>query len=67
MTHKEAYFLAKRQMTEALDYRLSIYQEELKKAEDTSNVDLHRIMQARIQELEEYRDYVRNGMLWKNE
>lgn len=67
MPHKEAYFMAKKQMTDALEYRLSIYEQTLQEAEDQRNVDLHRIMKARIQEVEEMRSFVRNGMLWKNE
>ena len=64
MTKKEAYFMAKKQMQDALDYRLSKYEEALKEYEEQGNVDYHRMTQVRIQELEEFRQFVRNGMLW---
>jgi prefoldin subunit 5 len=48
----EGYFLAKRQMVEAIDSRLEKLNKELEKNKDT------------IQEVESLRNYVRNHMLW---
>jgi len=68
MDAKDGYFLAKRQMQEALDHRMAEYQDVLNKMEKTAdNVDAQKIRRALIEELRELRNYVRNGMLWKNE
>jgi hypothetical protein len=64
MTHKEAYFMAKKQMTDALDYRMSLYEELLVEYEQQGNINYYRMTEVRIQELNQFRDFVRNGMLW---
>lgn len=61
MKASEGYLLAKRQMIEALDHRLSVYEKSLKNEEDD---DHRQALKVRIQEVEQFRNFIRNGMLW---
>lgn len=60
----DGYFLAKKQMQEALDYRISFYLNEATKAAQGGDERMESIARAKIAELEDVRKYVRNVMLW---
>lgn len=60
MKPSEAYFLAKRQIVEHLDARISKIEQILVVGESVK-------LEAAIMALEEARSYIRNTMLWKKE
>lgn len=61
----EGYFAAKRQLQDALNHRLSVYDKEMKALpRDADSVELHRALRIRMQEVEQLYQFVRNGMLW---
>jgi hypothetical protein len=64
----DGYFLAKRQMQDALDYRIDIIIEEKEKLLDKpGSMDNERQLSklnGQIEAMEFFRNYVRNGMLW---
>ncbi len=65
MKGMDGYFLAKREMQDALDSKIGIAQEKLAAIEcKEENVMKHVGLRAQIQVLEEIRSYVRNAMLW---
>ena len=67
MSDKDGYFLAKRQMVEAIDSRtLLLTAQKAALAQIEENVDKHREISIRIIELETIRAYIRNVMLWEN-
>lgn len=64
MDAKDGYFLAKRQIVEALDVRIENLYAQIKLSGRDSQFHLDGAV---VLELERLRDYVRNCMLWKNE
>lgn len=63
----EGYMVAKRQMQDALDRRVTFLRSELRKCRKESNYAGFPILMAEINLVEDLRDYVRNGMLWNSE
>lgn len=59
------YFQAKRQLQDALDYRIEILEKELELYDYGSEDQI--VLEIKIEELEFVRNFVRNAMLWKNE
>lgn len=64
MDAQDGYFKAKRQMTEALDARIQVLEIYVN---NSGGHGWNAVDKARLEELKEFRNYVRNGMLWKNE
>lgn len=60
----DGYFMAKREMVEAIDRRIQIIDEKRQKAVLEGNHDLFTQTNVSIQTLEEVRNFVRNVMLW---
>ena len=61
----DGYFMAKREMVEAIDRRISNLQKQMDSLEQTSeNVDKHRCLKTSIDTLENMRYFVRNVMLY---
>lgn len=60
----DGYLVAKRQMTDCLDYRIEKLNDELKTANNGISV---LSIKSEIKLLEEFRNYVRNAMLWNTE
>lgn len=62
----DGYFLAKRQIQDAILYRIEKYEKELDTLNVTSidNADEYDAILEKIKELELFRNYVRNVMLW---
>lgn len=62
----EGYFLAKRQLQDALLYRIEQYEKKLDTLKVTSidDADEYDTLVEKIEELELVRNYVRNVMLW---
>lgn len=63
-TPSDGFFIAKRQMQEALDNRLGALMVKKRKLTEESNYTGLTIVLIQIDQLESIRDYVRNGMLW---
>lgn len=65
---KDAYFLAKRQMVEVIDRRISKlkkdYQEVLNSPPSPDRLPKSLDLQVRMDELEKMRNYIRNVLLW---
>lgn len=61
----EGYFLAKRQMVEAIDSRMNLlHQEQINLPKDSDSVDRHRAISVELRTLENTRNYIRNVLLW---
>lgn len=60
MKASDGYFIAKRQMLDALDSRIESYKFDLSRADYNTSMKI--IYQ--IKELEEIRSYVKNVLLW---
>ena len=61
----DGYFMAKREMVEAIDRRISNLQKQMDSLEQTSeNVDKHRCLKTSIDTLENMRYFVKNVMLY---
>jgi hypothetical protein len=60
----EGFFIAKRQMQEALDFKLGELIQKKNQLTKESNYTGLTIVLIQIDQLESLRDYVRNGMLW---
>lgn len=63
----DGFFIAKRQMQESLDNRLGALIAKKNLLTKESNYTGLTIVLIQIDQLEEIRNYVRNGMLWNTE
>jgi hypothetical protein len=68
MKAMDGYFLAKREMVEAIDRRIEIIKTKRDKlSRIADNVTMYVGLDYQIQTLEEVRGFVRNVMLWNTE
>lgn len=63
-TAADGYFLAKREVQKALINRSLEYEEKMNKAALEGDVNKHIAAKSAVMALEEFRDFVRNVMLW---
>lgn len=60
----DGYFLAKREVVEALIHRADKYEREMKEAEASGNVEAHIAAKSKYYATEDFRNFVRNYLLW---
>lgn len=60
----EGFFLAKRQMQDALDFKIADKQQLINHLQKNGRYSDAAMVSLEIRTLEKIRDYARNGMLW---